>query len=53
MGVIATITKVLADASVSVFVMSTFDTDYFLVQAVDVDQSVKVLEKAGHSVQNH
>ena len=52
-GVIAAITKVLADASNSVFVMSTYDTDYFLVRAVDVDRTVETLVEAGHFVQNH
>ena len=35
----------------SVFVMSTYDTDYILVREVDVDQAVEALEKAGHCVQ--
>ena len=31
-GVIAQLTKLLADANISVFVASTYDTDYFLVR---------------------
>lgn len=51
-GVIAAITKVLAHESISVFVMSTYDTDYFMVRAVNVEQTIEALKKAGHSVQN-
>ena len=51
-GVIATLTKVLADAGISVFVISTFDTDYILVRQLDVKRAVKALEEAGHSVRN-
>jgi hypothetical protein len=52
-GVIANITKVLADVGLSVFVMSTYDTDYFLVRQQDVDQTVGVLKDAGHYMQCH
>lgn len=49
LGVIATLSTVLADAGISVFVMSTFDTDYRLVKEADVDRAVEALEKAGFS----
>ena len=51
-GVIATLTNVLADAGISVFVMSTFDTDYLLVKEGNLDDAVEALEKAGHSVRS-
>lgn len=34
-GVLATLTRALADAAVSVFSLSTFDTDYLLVRTSD------------------
>ena len=34
-GVLAAMTRVLADAAVSVFALSTFDTDYLLVRSAD------------------
>jgi hypothetical protein len=40
----------LADAGVSVFVVSTFDTDYLLVKASDFERAVDVLRRAGHAV---
>lgn len=52
-GVIAQITGLLAKADISVFVTSTYDTDYFLVRHQDVDQTVDVLKDAGHSMQCH
>ena len=51
-GVIAALTKVLADAGISVFVVSTFDTDYLLVEEVSLDSAVETLEVAGHSVRS-
>lgn len=51
-GVIARLSTVLADAGISVFVVSTFDTDYLLVKEANVERLFEALEKAGHSVQN-
>ena len=49
-GVIARITTILADAGLSVFIMSTFDTDYFLVRELDLERAIKALEEAGSSI---
>ena len=46
-GVIAKITTVLADADISVFTISTFDTDYFLVREIDLDRALKAWNEAG------
>lgn len=51
-GVIARLTKVLADASISVFVVSTYETDYFLVRQVDADRTIEALEEAEYSVKS-
>ena len=51
-GVIATITAILADSDISTFVVSTFDTDYLLVRELDVDGATAALVEAGHSVSN-
>ncbi len=42
-GLLATLTKALADAAVSVFVVSTFDTDYLFVRTPDIDRAVRAL----------
>ena len=49
-GVIASLTTLLADSEISVFVISTFETDFLLVHERDVSQAVTILQRAGHSV---
>ena len=49
-GVLASLAAPLADAGVSVFVVSTFDTDVLLVQEGALDAAVAALRRAGHSV---
>ncbi|MGH7726616.1 MAG: ACT domain-containing protein [Candidatus Eiseniibacteriota bacterium] len=49
-GVIASLTTPLARAGVSVFVVSTFDTDLLLVREADLESAIRVLEAAGHEV---
>ncbi|HTO91716.1 MAG TPA: ACT domain-containing protein [Candidatus Sulfotelmatobacter sp.] len=49
-GVVAGITAPLAAAGISVFVVSTFDTDYVLVPAGSVEQASRAFEAAGHEV---
>ena len=50
-GVIADIVGRLADAGVSIFAVSTYDTDYFFVKAECFDQSVRVLTRNGYDVE--
>jgi hypothetical protein len=49
-GIIAELTALLARAEVSVFVLSTFDTDVILVREASLSGAVEVLESAGHRV---
>jgi hypothetical protein len=49
-GVPAWLLGPLAAAGVSVFVVSTFDTDYLLLKDRDLETAVEVLEEAGHGV---
>jgi hypothetical protein len=51
-GVLAGLTKPLAEAGVSVFVISTYDTDYLLVRSRDIASAVAALRTAGHNVAN-
>jgi uncharacterized protein len=48
-GVLASLAGPLAAARISLFVLSTFDTDYLLVSSESLDAAVQVLERAGHS----
>lgn len=49
-GVMAALTAPLADVEVSVFVVSTYDTDYVLVHAAALERAVAALRAAGHTV---
>lgn len=49
-GILAAIAEPLAQAGLSLFAISTFDTDYVLVKAQDLDAAVATLERAGHRV---
>jgi hypothetical protein len=50
-GTVASLAIPLAEASVSIFAVSTYDTDYLLVNDGDLEQAVAALERAGHKVQ--
>ena len=47
----ARLSTVLANAAVSVFAVSTYDTDYILVREAQVDTALKALQNAGHPVE--
>ena len=49
-GVLASLTRVLAHAGISVFALSTYETDYLLVRGTMLDRAVETLEAAGHTV---
>jgi hypothetical protein len=49
-GVLAALTAPLAEAGISVFAVSTFDTDYLLVRADGWGRAVDVLVRYGHAV---
>ena len=49
-GVLASLTVPLADAGISVFALSTYDTDYLLVRAADLDKAKGVLTACGHAI---
>jgi hypothetical protein len=50
-GIVAALVRPLAAAGISVFVVSTFDTDYLLVKAANLDNALAVLRQAGHTIQ--
>ena len=49
-GVLSALAVPLAGAKISLFVISTFDTDYLLVNAEHLQAAVAALKKAGHQV---
>jgi hypothetical protein len=50
-GVLASLVQPLADAGISVFAISTFDTDYVLVKEGDFEKAVEAIGQAGHTVE--
>ena len=49
-GVAAEFASILARTGISIFIVSTFDTDYVLVKGDSLDRATDALQAAGHSV---
>jgi hypothetical protein len=49
-GVLSKISKILADYKISIFVVSTFNTDYILVKEENLNLSIQVLSEAGYNI---
>lgn len=49
-GVVASLANPLARVGVGIFVISTYDTDYLLVQQEEIPVAVETLEHAGHKI---
>jgi len=49
-GVLASVAAPLAAAEISIFAVSTYDTDYLLVSEKDLSRATEVLETAGHTI---
>jgi uncharacterized protein len=49
-GILAGIAGVLAQAQVSIFAISTFDTDYILVKEDNMTKAVAALQQSGYTI---
>jgi hypothetical protein len=49
-GIFASLVTPLARAGISMFEVSTYDTDYLMVKEKDLERTVLVLSQAGHEV---
>lgn len=49
-GIVAAIADPLAAAGLSIFAISTFDTDYVLVKARELEEALQELRQAGHQI---
>jgi hypothetical protein len=49
-GVLASLVGPLAEASISVFTISTFDTDYLLIPSAAFQHALDALRQAGHVI---
>lgn len=50
-GILASVSSLLAAAGVSIFALSTYDTDYILVKSGSLAAAVAALSAAGHTVE--
>jgi uncharacterized protein len=49
-GVLVTLLTPLAEEGISVFTLSTFDTDWILVRTADADRAEEAWRRSGHTV---
>ncbi len=49
-GILAALATCLAEASVPIFAVSTYDTDWILIKRTDLKRAVGALQAAGHVV---
>ncbi len=49
-GILASLASALANAGVSIFALSTFDTDYILVKSDTLDRALAALKEAGFRI---
>lgn len=47
-GILAGLAEVLARAQISIFAISTFDTDYILLKEPQLERAIAALKQAGH-----
>lgn len=50
-GILVSLARPLAEHGISIFVISTYDTDYLLVKGKDMEKAIKVLVAEGYTVQ--
>lgn len=49
-GILAKIASLLVDAQISIFAISTYNTDYILIKSDRYDDAVAVLQEGGYTV---
>ncbi|MDO8452783.1 MAG: ACT domain-containing protein [bacterium] len=49
-GILANLSSILASAGVSIFAISTYDTDYLLVKEESLEKAIEALSASGHTV---
>jgi hypothetical protein len=49
-GILASLATPLAEAGISIFAISTFDTDYLLIKENTLEAAIQVLTAAGHLI---
>jgi len=49
-GIVAKISSIFAEADISIFVVSTYNTDYIFLKAENFDKGLQVLMRNGYIV---
>lgn len=49
-GILSKISSILADNKIGIFAVSTYNTDYILVEEENFDVALKALEKSGYNI---
>ena len=49
-GILAKISKVLADGGIGIFAISTYNTDYILTKSENFERAIRLLQSAGYSI---
>lgn len=49
-GILAEISRILADGGIGIFAISTFNTDYILTKSENFERAIALLKAAGYSV---
>lgn len=48
-GILSSLANPLAENKISIFAISTFNTDYFLIKSHSIEKAKVVLENKGHT----
>ena len=49
-GILSKISGILAESGIGIFAVSTYNTDYIIVKAEQLDRAVRALETAGYGI---
>ena len=49
-GILAALATPLAQAGISIFALSTYNTDYLMVKQADKELAIKMLSQVGHQI---
>jgi len=51
-GIISKLSTILADEKISIFIISTFDTDYIMIKEVNKGKAIRALKRSGYEIMN-
>jgi len=52
-GIISTISSILANNGISIFVISTYNTDYIMVKVEKITKTIEILKKNNFEIKNN